>query len=487
MLPKELQTAINHMSPDNRRVAEAIVIFYEDYYGRKLVQMESRLKELEDQLAKNSRNSNKPPSSDTFNKPAPKSLRKKTGRKPGGQKGHDGTTLKMVDCPDVQVTHRVEECEVCKKHLGNEVAGQIERRQVYDLPDLKFLVTEHQAEIKQCSCGHVNRAVFPAAVKSRVQYGTNIKSLVVYMQDYQLLPYKRMEAFVADLFGHKMSSGTFSNFRKEAFEALSGFEDGLKAVLAKAKVAGFDETGLRVNSKGMWLHSCSTSKQTYYEVHARRGREAMDAIGILPKFKGVAVHDFWKAYYHYACDHAVCAAHLLRELTFIKECCKQTWATDFISFFLQMKTARERAIAQGKSSLSKPTLQWYRNSYDDLIKRGLAVNPIKVPPEKTKGRIKKTKARNLLERFRDYHEDILRFFHDFDVPFDNNLSERDIRMTKVKQKISGCFRTFTGARYFARTRSFVSTAQKQHVSILDALKDLFGDNQIHLQLVGAAE
>jgi transposase len=341
MLPKELQTAINHMSPDNRRVAEAIVIFYEDYYGRK----------------------------------------------PGGQKGHDGTTLKMVDCPDVQVTHRVEGCEVCKKHLGNEVAGQI-----------------------------------------------------------ILLPYKRMEAFVADLFGHKMSSGTFSNFRKEAFEALSGFEDGLKAVLAKAKVVGFDETGLRVDIRGRW------------EVHARRGREAMDAIGILPKFKGVAVHDFWKAYYHYACDHAVCAAHLLRELTFIKECCKQTWATDFISFFLQMKTARERAIAQGKSSLSK---LW--------------------------GRHPKTMALNLLERFRDYHEDSLRFFHDFDVPFDNNLSERDIRMTKVKQKISGCFKTFDGAKYFARTRSFVSTAQKQHVGILGALKDLFGVNQVELKLVGAAE
>ncbi len=359
MLPKEIQAILDLLPEEYRKIVGPVFMMYEI----RIEKLEAEVKSLRDQLAKNSRNSNKPPSSDTFNKPAPKSLRKKTGRKPGGQKGHDGTTLKMVDCPDVQVTHRVEECEVCKKHLGNEVSGQIERRQVYDLPDLKFLVTEHQAEIKQCSCGHVNRAVFPAAVKSRVQYGTNIKSLVVYMQDYQLLPYKRMEAFVADLFGHKMSSGTFCNFRKEAFEALSGFEEGLKAALAKAKVAGFDETGLRVETKGMWLHSCSTSQQTYYEVHARRGREAMDAIGVLPEFKGVAVHDFWKPYYQYDCDHALCAAHLLRELTFIKERYKQTWATDFISFFLQMKTAREGAITSAYWMHSKIYLAIIKSIY----------------------------------------------------------------------------------------------------------------------------
>ena len=485
MLPRELQTAINHLSPESRRVAEAIVIFYEDYYGGKLMQLEARLKELEDRLAQNSRNSNKPPSSDVFNKPAPKSLRKKTGRKSGGQKGHDGNTLKMVEHPDATVVHGVEVCDCCGKSLQDQVADKIERRQVYDVPALQILVTEHQSEVKECVCGHVNRGIFPAEVNRYVQYGPNVRSMLLYMQDYQLMPYERSREFFRDLFGHKFSSGTFYNIRQGAYDRLEDSQVRLKASLTKASVAGFDETGIRVDARIHWLHVCSTSKHAYFEVHSKRGHQAMEDIGILPKFEGVAVHDFWKSYFRYGCQHGLCAPHLLRELIFVYDRNKQLWAKELLELLVKMKDAKDKALAQGKVHFSSATKQFYRRCYEDLIEKGLADNPLDPSPPKSRGRSKQSKARNLLERFRDYPEEVLRFFFDFKVPFDNNQSERDLRMGKVKQKISGCFRSLEGAMYFARIRSYITTARKQDFNAFYALRDLFEGRTLALQLVGA--
>lgn len=478
MLPKEIQDLLDLIPKEYQVVIRPVFLFYEG----KIEKMEARLKELEDQISKNSRNSSKPPSTDAYEKPAPKSQRKRTGRKAGGQKGHKGTNLKMVTCPDVEQLYKVEVCACCQKSLGRQKADSIECRQVYDLPPLELTITEHQAEVKRCSCGYVNRAGFPPGVNHYVQYGPNIKSLLVYMQDYQLLPYERTKEFVQDIFGHQLSTGTLYNIRQYAFDQLATFEQRLKALLTLAVVAGFDETGMRIMTQRLWLHSCSTTQHAYYEAHAKRGQEAMDDIGILPNFEGIAIHDFWKSYYHYGRAHGLCNAHLLRDLTFVKERYQQTWADELAGLLLKMKAAKQRAIAKGKRSLSPVTLSRYRSLYEDLLQKGLKANPYQPPPKKKRGRKKKTKPRNLIERFRDYADDILRFLYDFKVPFDNNFSERDIRMMKVKQKISGCFRSFNGAKFFARIRSFIVTARKQNINVFKALRNLFMDNSIAFQL-----
>jgi transposase len=479
MLPEPIQQAVKKLPLESQLVIEAIVLYYES----KISDQEARIKELEDQISKNSRNSSKPPSSDALSKPSPKSRRTKSGRKAGGQNGHKGTNLKLVESPDKIKVHKVKRCACCGDNLRHQEADRIERRQVYDHPPLELIITEHRCEVKWCSCGHLNKAEFPSGVDHYVQYGPNIKGLLVYMQDYQLLPYDRTREFVQDLFGHSLSTGTLHNIRHTVFEALTDFEDRLKLLLTGAIVAGFDETGIRIMAKRLWLHSCSTDQHAYYEAHAKRGQEAMDDIGILPNFAGVAVHDFWKSYYRYDCKHSLCNAHLLRDLTFIKERFEQTWADELIGQLLKMKAAKEKAVTQGKSGLSSATLSKYRRQYDQIVQDGLAANPFQIPDTKKKGRRKKTPPRNLLERFRDYPEDILRFFYNFSVPFDNNFSERDLRMMKVKQKISGCFRSFQGAKCFARIRSFIITARKQKLNVFKALSNLFTDNDISLQLV----
>ena len=479
MLPKEIQDLIKTLPVESQAVVRAISLIYES----KIQKLEARVKELEDQISKNSKNSSKPPSTDVFFKP-PKSLRKKTDRKQGGQKGHLGDTLKMTEHPDQVKSHKVANCERCNKKLHGQLADRIERRQVYDIPPLHIKIIEHQSEVKICSCGCINKA-FPKGVDHPVAYGSNIKSLMVYLQNYQLLPYQRTKELISDLFNHNISKGTLYNTSKSAYNKLEVFENRLKELLTYCVVAGFDETGLRVMSKLLWLHCCSTSEHAYYQVHQKRGSQAMNDIGILPEFKGVAVHDFWKSYYHYQCKHSLCNAHLLRDLIFIKERFKQSWAEDLINLLLKMKSAKQRAIDQGKSSLSKTTLNKYQKQYNLIVQKGFKKNPFKPPKKKTRGRHKKTPARNLLERLENYASDILRFLFDFKVPFDNNFSERDLRMMKVKQKISGCFRSLNGANIFTRIRSFIVTARKQNVNVFDALKNLFMDNSITYSLTSS--
>ena len=479
MLPKEIQDLIKTLPAESQAVVQAIALIYES----KIQKLEARVKELEDQISKNSKNSSKPPSTDTFFKP-PKSQRKNTGKKQGGQKGHKGDTLKMAAHPDEVISYKVDYCEGCNKNLNSQVADRIERRQIYDIPPLHIKITEHQSEVKICSCGCTNKA-FPQGVDHSVAYGSNIKSLIVYLQNYQLLPYERTTELISDLFNHNISKGTLYNTSKSAYNKLEDFENRLKELLTYCLVAGFDETGFRVMSKLLWLHSCSTPEHAYYQVHQKRGSQAMDDIGILPEFKGIAVHDFWKSYYHYQCKHSLCNAHLLRDLIFIKERFEQSWADDLINLLLKMKATKQRAIDQGKSSLSKTTLNKCQKQYDLIVQNGLLLNPFKPPKKKTRGRHKKTPARNLLERLENYASDILRFLYDFQVPFDNNFSERDLRMMKVKQKISGCFRSLKGAQIFTRIRSFIVTARKQNINVFDALNNLFMENSITYTLTSS--
>lgn len=481
MLPQEIQDLIKTLPEENQLVVQAIALIYESKFQK----MEARIKELEDQISKNSKNSSKPPSSDGYKKPSPKSLRQKTGRKAGGQKGHTGHNLKMSSTPDTTILHPVEFCQQCQKDLSAQKAISKKTRQVYDIPPLRMKITAHQVEVKQCSCGCQTASLFPSDVAHYVQYGANIKTLLTYLQDYQLLPYQRTAQLVADLFEHQISQGTLYNIRQHAFEQLEEFELSLEQFLCAATVAGFDETGLRVIAQLHWLHSCSTDNSVHYKVHAKRGRKAMDEIDILPHFKGIAVHDFWKSYYQYECEHALCNAHILRELIFIKEQFEQDWAQDLIDLLLKMKQAKQRALLKNKTGLTPATLDKYRKSYNDIINKGLAVNPLSnAPPIIIKrGRKTKSKPRNLLERLRDFADDVLRFFYDFKVPFDNNFSERDLRMMKVKLKISGCFRSLNGAKYFARIRSYIGTARKQGVNAFEAIRSLFTNNDIPPNLI----
>jgi transposase len=440
-------------------------------------ELRGEVQRLRDQIAKNSRNSSKPPSSDGLNKPKPKSLRPRGQRKPGGQDGHKGHTLRMVEKPNRTVPHCVTQCEQCGRSLAGQEPDRFERRQVFDIPEPKLEVTEHQAEIKTCCCGHVNHAPFPSEANAPVQYGDRIKSAAVYLKDYQLLPYDRLTEIMTDLFGcPSFSEGSLANFEADCSMKLEPVDEHIRKLAIAAPVAGFDETGLRANGSLHWLHTVSTEYLTWYFAHRKRGSDAMDAAGVLPKFNGRAVHDFWEAYLKYGCAHAFCNAHLLRELTFLWEQHEQCWAAGMLLHLLEIKETVEAARQRGEAALAPAQLHGFQQKYFELIVEGYDENPLRPDPpgaRKRRGRRKQSKPRNLLDRFRNHAGEILAFMYDFTVPFDNNLSERDLRMMKLKQKISGTFRTIAGLADFCRIRSYVSTARKNGLSALEALRRLF--------------
>ena len=437
---------------------------------------ERRGKHLEDQLAKNSRNSSKPPSTDGFKKPEPKSLREKSARSSGGQPGHAGQTLARVETPDQVELHRVEHCECCGRTLSSRPSEGVEKRQIHDLPPLRLIVTEHQSETKHCPCGHINKAAFPEGVNAPVQYGPGVKAAAVYLKNYQFLPYERTCELMGDFFGCAMSEGTLANLIGECHERLEAPVQQIKEQITGTPVAQFDESGSRVEKKLWWLHVASTSNATYYDIHPKRGSEALDDIGILPHYAGRAIHDFWKPYFGYECAHGLCNAHHLRELIFVHEQHQQGWADTMIDCLLEIKAevARTRPTAH---ALTRKQLRSFEALYQTILDEGYAQNPLTpAPASKKRGRQKKTKPRNLLERLDGHRREALAFMYDFDVPFDNNLSERDIRMMKVQQKISGMFRSEAGAKAFCRIRSYISTARKNALGALNAITRVFAGN-----------
>jgi transposase len=448
------------------------------------------VKELRGKLAKNSQNSSKPPSSDGLNKPKPKSLRKPSGKKSGGQEGHTGARLERVETPDHTIIHQVSNCQGCGHSLKQVPVADRRSRQVIDLPPMKLEVTEHQVEQKVCpDCGRENEAAFPAEAKTSVQYGSRIKSLVVYLNQYQLVPYERTVQLVEDLFSRTISQGTLYAWNKVCFQQLASTEESIRQAILGSEVVHFDETGLRSESKLHWLHAASTEQLTFYGLHARRGTEAMRDLGILEHYTGTAVHDHWKSYFTFSCDHSLCNAHHLRELTYLAEQEKQAWAKSMIALLLDAKTASEsmpeNCLAANSSELASIHLR-----YDGLIEEGLAQN---IPPpeesvkKKKRGRPKQTKAKNLLDRLRDFKENVLAFVTDPLIPFDNNQGERDIRMAKLKQKISGCFRGPDGGIIFARLRGYVSTLRKNNLHILEGIQSAFEKTPTLPALITAAE
>ena len=417
---------------------------------------------LANRLNLDSTNSSKPPSRD----PHRKKRLKKTGKKAGGQKGHVGTTLKQVDQPDI-----VEVIDIDRRKLPAGKYRQVgfERRQVFDI-DISRIVTEYRAQILEDENGNQFVASFPEAVTKAAQYGTGVKAQAVYMSQFQLIPYDRIRDYFADQLQLPVSAGSIFNFNQEAFELLAGFENRVKTELASADVAHADETGINIGGKGLWLHCMSNDDWTFYGAHEKRGTIAMNDMGILPFFKGTLCHDHWKPYFTYDCTHALCNAHHLRELTRAWEQDGQKWANDLKKL---LETINCKVIDAG-GALDVQESQKYRLKYRAILKQGETECPGPAKPKKGKrGRVRKTKSRNLLERLRDFEQDTLRFMDNRDVPFSNNLGESDIRMTKVQQKISGCFRSMNGARIFCRVRGYLSTCRKHGVKSSQALDLLF--------------
>lgn len=431
----------------------------------KVVELEQENARLREALNKNSQNSSKPPSSDGLNKPKPKSQRGKSGKKSGGQNGHAGRTLLQVENPDVVEIHRPAHCSGCHTSLASVVAHGFEKRQVFDIPEPKMTVTEHRCEQKKCpGCGQQNIAQFPMDVEQPVQYGARTKGLITYLQNYQLLPYERLSEFFRDIYGIQISEGTVYNTTRAAHKNLVSFEDKVKELLTASGVLHADETGLRILKTLFWLHSLSTDKLTYYHVHERRGSEAMIEAGVLPQFKGTLVHDCWSPYFNFELmQHALCNAHHIRDLTGVLENAEnQGWAKEMRHLLGELNKAT-KDLEKWPSEIE---LQAFENKYRHILEQGYEETG-GVQPEK------RDKARNLWERFVLRQQQILQFIYDPTVPFDNNQAERDVRMAKVKQKVSGCFRSQTGAEYFARIRGYISTVKKYGRNILLALQDVF--------------
>lgn len=419
---------------------------------------------LANRLGLNSSNSSKPPSTDSRR---PRQEKKPSQKKAGGQVGHPGSTLEKSIHPDV-----VKDIEIDRRTLPRgrtyRAAG-FESRQVIDI-DMTLVVTEFRAEALEDEFGRRYVAAFPVHVSRPVQYGVNVKANSVYMSQFQLVPYNRIEDHFHDQVGLGISAGSLCNFNREAYDKLEAFDAMAKEKVMAAKVVHADETGVNVDGKRLWLHSASTDQWSYFFPHDKRGTEAMNAIGILPVFKGILCHDHWRPYYTYSCLHALCNAHHLRELERAAEQDGQRWAKRM----KKLLEAMNMAVKQAGGPLPPEKAQRYRVLYRKILRQAEKECPAAPARKKPRrGRTKQSTARNLLERLRDYEDDVLRFLDTPGVPFTNNQAERDIRMTKVQQKISGCFRSMEGAYIFCRIRSYLSTCRKHGVSPTEALRLLF--------------
>lgn len=437
-----------------------------------ILALHERVTALEARLAKNSDNSSKPPSSDGYAKPDPKSLRKKSGLNPGGQSGHPGSTLPPAGKPDFIIVHRLKRCPCgCGASLRRQPVLRHDKRQVFELPPQKLLVTEHRVEVKLCpNSGREVSADFPAGVNAPTQYGPRFNAWLVYLRGQQLIPLERISQMSADLFGRLISEATVSAAVTAAYHALARFEATAADLIAQAPIAHADETGLRVAGSLHWLHVVSTKSLTWYGVHKKRGSDAINHFALLPRFAGRLIHDCLSAYFDLKCVHGLCNAHLLRELTFLHEVLHQKWAKRMLDLLLRM----HRSVAACKARTgpaAAPQLAAWTRKYQAVLREGFAENlePQPPPGPRRRGRPKHTKAQNLLLRLQQHESSVLAFLHDSRIPFSNNQAEQDLRMMKVQQKISGAFRTPEGAQMFARIRAYLSTARKNNRNVFQEI------------------
>jgi transposase len=457
-----------------------------------VAQQAARITELENRLNKNSKNSSKPPSSDGYRKPEPKSQRKPSGHSPGGQPGHKGHGLELPKKVDEVRSIMQSTCWNCSHELHGTSGEVIDSRYVLDIPPIVAHVTRLDRVRTICpECGLSNDGIYPEGVNSTIQYGTNVKSLAVTLLEYGMVSIERTREILSGVFGMNISAGTIQSMVYECAEKASPIVDEeIKEAVINSPTVGFDETSFNVNGKLHWLHTASTGSLTYITLHPRRGIEGIEAGGVLPSFTGNAIHDCFSPYFQYTtCLHALCNAHLIRELTAVYEQTKQDWATNMIELLVDMKNLVEEHKPLGMTGLPDDVIAQLSKEYDDIINDGLALNPLPERKEAQVGRLKRGKVRCLLDRFNLYRDMILRFASDFNVPWDNNQAERDFRINKVKQKVSGGARSLTGAKAFATITSFIQTVRKHGLSVFNVLRLLFsGDFSLQaIASVGATE
>ena len=414
-----------------------------------------------------SANSSKPSSQDPNRKK--KGKKDNDEKKQGGQKGHKGKALEKVSNPDETVELLANECKGCHNDMHFQQTDKYETRQVFEVI-LKRKVKEYKAEVKECDiCGTVTIGEFPDGVTKAVQYGNSVKGLSVYMSQYQLIPYERVEGFFNDFFKIPLSKGTIYNFNERTFDMLSGFEEEAKKVLLKSLLNHVDETKLNIGGKKAWLHSISNEVWTFFYPHISRGIDAITEMGVLPFYKGILSHDHYKVYFRYGSLHALCNSHHLRELERSIENDDYSWSKLMKTLLLEIN----EAVIEAGGELDKLDQERYEKQYLTVLSNGQKECPVNPKIPGKRGKTAQSKSRNLLERLEAYKDDVLRFMKTAIVPFTNNLAERDIRMTKVHQKISGCFRSMKGSKIFCRIRSYLSTAIKNSMSPAEALRLLF--------------
>jgi len=434
----------------------------------------AKIAELEARLNQNSNNSSKPPSSDGLAKPTVNSLREKCDKNPGGQKGHKGSGLKILREPDEIITVEPTICADCGKSVEESPMFQSDTRYVYDV-NIEIKLKKYEIHETVCDCGSTVRGMPPSECRGTVNYGNAIRTLCVVLTHYGNVGIAKTHKILHDILGVPISVGTIKNIQSQFAGKTDGTIAQIKRNLLESPTLNTDETGARVGGRTQWVHVASNSKYTLLSVHRKRGKEGSESGGILGNYTGTLVHDFWKPYFGFdKCSHAVCCAHLLRELNALIEK-GQKWAIDMKSLLLDMKNVVDTCKDNSKSELSRYYREKFKARYDEILEAARAEFPL----SETR---KKSKAENLLIRFEQYHAEITRFTEDFDVPFDNNQAERDIRNVKVKQKVSGCFRTESGADEFAKTASVISSVVKTGKSVLGAIRSLFDGNNINLFL-----
>lgn len=436
-------------------------------------QQKELIEKQENQLNRNSQNSSKPPSTDGFVKIVkPKSERVKSGKLTGGQLGHIGITLKQNENPDIIEFHEIDQCVSCSHDLS-AIEATYSIRQEIDIPKVKPIITEHKIASKACPhCKKISTAKVPDNLTQSAQYGPRIKALVSYLHHDQLVPLLRVKDICSDLFDLQISEGSIVNMHQELFENLAENETVTKEQLLQSHSVHFDETGFSVNGILYWLHSASTDKGTLYFIHTNRGSKAINSFDILTNFEGIAIHDHWKPYFLYTnASHALCNAHHIRELRGMFENYDQPWAKKMLEFLITVNKIVNDHKNAGKSTLSEKLISKLEKKYDAILNDGLLQIP-QIESHGKRGRQKQHPVKNLHNRFVNFKTESLRFMKDFQVSFTNNQAERDIRMTKVKQKISGGFRSIEGANRFCRIRGFISTSKKHNVNVFQAMESI---------------
>jgi transposase len=445
-----------------------------------LAKQTTAIKQRQAQAAKNSRNSGKPPSSDGYSKPnvnkRTTSQRKKSGKATGGQPGHKGHTLKFAEKSDHTQIHEVDEkCQQCGCSLKEEQISGHEKRQVYDIPQIHIEITTHQAEIKICpACGIKNKGKFPTAVSQPTQYGNGVKTWASYFSTQHYLPTARISQVFEDLIGHKISEASVLKSCNERSEKTVPTMQAIRAILLQSPVICFDESGIRVAGKLHWLHNASTNTVTYYIVDPKRGQIAIDKMDILPHDTGTACHDHWKPYFSYDnCKHSLCNAHPLRELDFLEKQHQQSFAPKMADLLIEINKAKYACEAD---TFPTAILEDYQQRYNNILTEGFNANPEKPPDpnqKRKRGATKQSPAYNMLRRLNNFKTSVLAFMYDFQVPFTNNQAEQDVRMIKVKLKVSGCFQRLTGAEVFVTNRAYLSTVRKNGMNVFQSINDAF--------------